>query len=99
MNAREAVAPQNRTEVFSMDFLKKFWPHAFAVKKKDTKDLVVRVLVYALAGWALPGIIGFLLNLLTLGLLGTIVGAICWVVGAYCTVGIVLTLLKYFKVI
>ena len=82
-----------------MDFLKKVWPHAFAVKKKDVKDLVIRVLLYALVGWALPGIVGFLLTVVTLGLLGSIVSAICWAIGAYCTVGIILTLLKYFKVI
>ena len=82
-----------------MDFLKKFWPQAFAVKKNDVKDLVIRVLLYALAGWAIPGIVGVILKIFTLGLLGTIVNLICWVIGAYCTVGIVLVLLKYFKVI
>ena len=85
-----------------MDFLKNVWPHAFAVKKNDVKDLVIRILLYALVGWALPGIVGLVLgiaNFITFGLLTTIIEIICWAIGAYCTVGIVLTLLKYFKVI
>ena len=80
-----------------MDYLKKVWPHAFAVKKDDVKDLVIRILVYALAGWALPAVIGGLLG--RIPVVGIIVGIVCWAIGVYCTVGIVLALLKYFKVI
>ena len=80
-----------------MDALKKYWPQAFAVKKGDVKDLVIRILIYAVAGWALPGIVGTLLG--GIPVVGLIVSIVCWVIGAYCTAGIVLALLKYFKII
>ena len=80
-----------------MDYLKKYWPHAFAVKKDDVKDLAIRILIYALAGWALPAIVGKLLG--GIPVVGFIVGIACWAIVVYCTVGIVLALLKYFKII
>ena len=80
-----------------MEYLKKYWPHAFAVKKEDVKDLAIRILIYALAGWAIPAIVGTLLG--GIPVVGLIIGIVCWAIGAYCTVGIVLALLKYFKVI
>ncbi len=71
-----------------MDMLKKFFPYSFGAK--DVTGLVIKILVYLVAG----AVVGFVLGLIPLigGLLGSLVGL-------YSTVGIVLVILDYLKVI
>ena len=62
----------------------------------DLYHLIAVIVVYALAAW----VIGWVLGLLqVLPLIGTILSILGWLVRLYCTCGIVLVLLKYFKVI
>ena len=81
-----------------MSFVKKFWPLSFR-EKPAVKDLVIMVIIYALA----PTVCAFVLNLLgnipAVGIVFRILGGLVgWLGGLYCTAGIVFTFLNYFKV-
>ena len=71
-----------------MDMLKKFFPYSFGAA--DVKTLVIKIVVYLIV----PGLVGFVLGLIPL--LG---GILAWLVGIYGTVGLVLTVLDYLKVL
>ena len=78
-----------------METLKKFFPYSFK-EKKDISALIVNILIH-IAGDIVAGLIIGLLSALPLigGLFGFVGGAI----GLYFTVGIVLSILDYFKVL
>ena len=71
-----------------MELLKKVFPYSFGVA--DVKTLVIKILVYVIAGYLL----GFVAGLIPLlgGILGTIISL-------YSTVGWVLVILVYLKVV
>lgn len=71
-----------------MDLIKKVFPYSFGAA--SVKDLIIKVLVYLVAS----SLLGWLLGLIPL--LG---GILSWVVGIYCTVGWILVVLDFLKVI
>lgn len=78
-----------------MDMLKKFFPFSFG-KKPDVTSLVIALLVYLVAA-VVASVVLFLLALIpVIGILFGIVGGI---VDLYLLVGIVLTVLDYFKLL
>ena len=85
-----------------MDMIKKYLPHAFAA---DTKERMIGALIiYAvifLAGVVISWLIGTLLGWIPL--IGIVVGLILkiagFIVNAYALVGVIFTLLVYFKVL
>ena len=85
-----------------MDFLKKFWPHAFALEKKVVKPFVIQLIIYVVVGTVvslLTSVINYLVALAGLDVLTLIVAAVLAlvssVVGLYCTAGIVFSILKF----
>ena len=64
--------------------------------QKSLTHLVVSIAFYLVAIW-LANFVGGLLGKIVL--LGTIVKIIVWIFNLYCVVGIVLAILKWFKVI
>ncbi len=76
-----------------MDTLKKFFPFSFG--SKDVAALVIKIIIYVVAG----AVIGFLLGVIgKLPLVGIITGLIGTLVGIYTTAGIVIAILDYCKV-
>ena len=71
-----------------MDLVKKLFPYSIGVA--DVKTLVIKVLVYMVAS----AVICFVLGLIPL--LG---GIASWVVGTYCTIGWIVAVLDFLKVI
>lgn len=71
-----------------MDMLKKFFPYSFGAA--EVKDLVIKIIVYLVAG----AVIGWVVGLIPL-----VGGLISSLVGLYGTVGIVLVVLDYLKVL
>jgi hypothetical protein len=77
-----------------MALLKKLFPYSFGIK--DTADFIVKLIVYVVAG-AIAGIlIGVLAGIPIVGLIFSIVGGL---VDLYVTVGIVLTILVFCKIL
>ena len=77
-----------------MCLMKSLFPHA--MHAYDSKGLLIAVLIYVVV-YCVGGIVlGFLDGI---PLLGFVFGAIGWVLGIYCTVGIIVTLLVFLKVI
>ena len=71
-----------------MDMLKKLFPYSFGAE--DVKTLIIKILVYVLGGTVAVFVLGLI------PILGTILG---WVVNIYTTVGWILTVLDYLKVL
>ena len=71
-----------------MDMLKKIFPYSFGAQ--DVKALVIKILVYLVASALLCWVIG---------LIPLIGGIVSWVIGVYCTVGWILVILDYLKVL
>ena len=80
-----------------MDFLEKFFPLSFR-KSTQVKDLVIRILIYVVIGFAV-GLVGAVIGLLQIAVLDVIFGLIGSVVGAYTTAGIVIAILVHCNVI
>ncbi|MBQ7916106.1 MAG: hypothetical protein IJ315_04880 [Firmicutes bacterium] len=75
--------------------LLKYFPFTASVNAKDTKSLIVSLVIYIVAA----AVVGFVLGLLSaIPLIGFIFKVIGWVVDIYCTFGIVLTVLRYFDI-
>lgn len=71
-----------------MDIIKKLFPYSFGAA--DIKALVIKIVVYLVAS----AVLGFVI-----GLIPFIGGIIAWVIGIYCTVGWILVVLDYLKVL
>ena len=78
-----------------MDF-RKYFPFSDSVVADDGRSLAVSLLIY-FAGIFVARIDSFLLGWLIL--IGTLVSIAATLVGIYCTLGILVSLLIYFKVI
>jgi len=77
-----------------MDVLKKLFPYSFGIK--DTSNFVVKLIVYIVAG----AIAGIILGLLSgIPLVGAIFSLLGSLISLYTTVGIVLTVLVFCKVL
>lgn len=77
-----------------MDTVKKYFPQAF--KAVDVKSLVIALLVYAViafVGGLILGILGII------PIIGFIAGVIGWVLEIYCTIGVILAILVFLKVV
>ena len=76
-----------------MDFIKKLFPQA--MQANDLKGLLIAILIYAIVN--LVG--GFVLGLLDgIPLVGFVFGLVGWVLGIYCAVGIIVSILVFFKI-
>jgi hypothetical protein len=77
-----------------MDMLKKYWPHAY--KADSVGSLIVTLIIYALidlvVGWVIA-IVGIL------PLIGIFCSLAAGLLGLYCTVGIVLAILHFLKIL
>ena len=77
-----------------MDFIKKLFPQA--MQANDLKGLLIAILIYAIVN--LVG--GFVLGLLdNIPLVGFVFGLVGWVLGIYCAVGIIVSILVFFKIV
>ena len=71
-----------------MDMLKKIFPYSFGAK--DVAGLVIKILVYLVAS----AVLGWVVSLVPL-----VGGLVASLIGLYSTVGLVLAILDYLKVI
>ena len=77
-----------------MDMIKKFFPQA--MQARDVKGLVIAILIYAVVNF----VGGLVLGLLdAIPLVGFVFGVLGWVLGIYCTVGIIVAILVFLKVV
>ena len=77
-----------------MDFIKKLFPQTR--QANDLKGLLIAILIYAIVN--LVG--GFVLGLLDgIPLVGFVFGLVGWVLGIYCAVGIIVSILVFFKIV
>ncbi len=78
-----------------MDLLKSIFPFSFGAKK-DVVALVVNILIYLVAGAVVGVVLGLLGRIPVLGLLFRLLSGL---VGLYCLVGIVLSVLDFMNVL
>ena len=74
--------------------LRKIFPHA--MQARDVKGLVIAILIYGVlsfVGGIIHGIIG------GIPLIGIVIGIIGWALGAYCTVGIIISVLVFLNLV
>lgn len=71
-----------------MDMLKKFFPYSFGAK--DVAGLVIKIVVYLVVS----AVLGFVISLIPL-----VGGLVASLIGVYSTVGIVLAVLDYLKIL
>ncbi len=79
-----------------MDFLKKFWPTPFGIKKNDLKSFVVQLLIFIIACAVVGVLIGVLSSIPVLGVIFWILGGLLEIYGI---VGIVLCILVYLDIL
>ena len=78
-----------------MDSLKKLFPHAFKVN--DVASLIVALIIYIIVFGILCGAINFLAALIPI--IGFVIGIIGWLLGIYGTVGVILSVLCFLKIV
>ena len=66
--------------------LRKIFPHAMGAR--DLKGLIIAIVIYAVVSFV-GGI----------PLVGMVIGVIGWLLGIYCTVGIIISILVFLKVV
>jgi hypothetical protein len=84
-----------KSEVFIMDSLKKFFPISFKYAK-DVANLIVGIIIYLVVA-AVGGFVIWIASLLPL--IGWLIGALGGLLDLYVVIGVVLQLLVFFKVI
>lgn len=77
-----------------MDMVKKYFPQAF--KANDVKSLIIALLIYAVIAFVGGLVIG-LLGIIPIT--GFIAGVLGWLLEIYCTIGIILAILVFLKVV
>ena len=83
-----------------MDILKKIFPFAFKVEAKETNSLVTSIIIHvgaAIAYSIVSALLGWLLS--KVPFVGALLGMLGSLVGLYCTGGVVLSVLKFCKVL
>lgn len=82
-----------------MDFmalLKKVWPLAWSVEKKNLQQMIVQLIVHVVV----CAIAGVLIGILAaIPVIGIIIGILGGLVDLYCLIAIVIILLKYFDIL
>ncbi|MBR2037367.1 MAG: hypothetical protein IKA09_06505 [Lachnospiraceae bacterium] len=77
-----------------MDMVKKYFPQAF--NANDVKSLIIALLIYAVL--AVVG--GFIIGLLgIIPIIGFIAGILGWLLEIYCTIGVILAILVFLKIV
>ena len=74
-----------------MDLLKMIWPTAFMVKEKDVATLVIHIVIFLVVSIVVGAVLGLLMWIPIVNIIFGLVGSL---VGLYCLVGIVLSVLK-----
>lgn len=77
-----------------MDMLKKIFPLSFGAS--DVANLIIKILIYVVAGAVFGAIIGFFGGI---PLIGMIVSIVCSLIDIYCLAGIVIAVLDFLKVL
>ena len=77
-----------------MDLVKKYFP--VSTRANDVMGLVISIVLYLIVIVALS-LVGKLIG--GIAVIGWLYGIIAWVIGAYCTVGIVLAVLVFLKLL
>lgn len=77
-----------------MDMLKKIFPYSFGAA--DVKTLVIKIVVYVVAGWVIGFVLGLLSVVPVVGIIAQVLGT---VVGLYSAAGWILAVLDYLKVL
>lgn len=77
-----------------MDMLKKYFPHAF--KATDVKAFIIALIIYAVIAFVGGLILGLLSAIPVLGFIFSIIG---WLLEIYITVGVILAILVFVKVV
>ncbi len=77
-----------------MDMLEKFFPHAFKVT--EVQSFIITLIIYVLIDIVCGFVIGLLAKLPIVGVIFSLLGSL---VGLYATVGIVLSILVFTKVL
>ena len=77
-----------------MEILKTLFP--FAYKAKDVSGLIIAILIHVVAGAVLGGVLGALSKVWLVGWIFKILGSL---VGIYCTAGVVISVLVFFKIL
>lgn len=77
-----------------MDTLKKLFPFSF--KEMDLKALIITIVGYIIAGFLLGLVLGLLGRI---PLIGWIFRLVRWLIELYITVGVILAVLKFLKVV
>ena len=77
-----------------MDMVKKYFPQAF--KANDVKSLVIALLIYAVIAFVGGLILGILGVIPVIGFIANVIG---WLLEIYCTVGIILAILAFLKIV
>lgn len=77
-----------------MDMLKKYFSHAF--KANDVKSFIIALIIYAVIAFVGGLILGLLAAIPILGIIFSIIG---WLLEIYITVGVILSILVFVKVI
>ena len=74
--------------------LKKIFPHA--MQARSVKGLVIAILIYAVVSFVAGSIHGLIGGI---PLIGLVVGVVGWVLGVYCTVGIIISVLVFLNIV
>ena len=75
-----------------MDFVKKYWPTPFKIKRGDLTSFVIQLIVFLVVCCVVGFLIGILAKLPIIGIIFTIFGTL---VEIYSIVGVVLCILKF----
>lgn len=79
-----------------MDLLKMIWPTAFMVKEKDVATLVIHIVIFLVASIVIGAVLALVMWIPFINIIFGLIGSL---VGLYCLVGIVLSVLKFAKII
>ncbi len=77
-----------------MDMLKKIFPLSFGAG--DVAGLIIKILIYLVAGFVFGAVIGFFGGI---PLIGLIVKIVCGLIDIYCLAGIIITVLDFLKIL
>lgn len=77
-----------------MDLVKRFFPTS--LKADDFKGLLVAILIYAIVNLIGSFVFGLLAKLPLIGFVASFAG---WLLGGYCAIGVIVSILLFFGII
>lgn len=77
-----------------MEKLYPFFPVSAKVKKQDLASLIISIVIYIAVGLVV-GVADKLLGWIPV--LGFLLGLVFYVIGIYCTVGIIIAIIRFFR--